>query len=134
MSGDQSTPAFGTAGWMDLTVPNADEVRAFYERVLGWKSHALDMGGYSDFVMMPPAPAPGLGGDKPVGGVCHARGPNADLPPVWMVYFLVKDIDASLREVEALGGTALTPVKSMGPSRYCVIRDPGGAACALYQP
>lgn len=125
-------PKFGTAGWMDLTVPNADEVRAFYERVLGWKSHPLDMGGYSDFVMMPPAPGPG--GETPVGGVCHARGPNADLPPVWMVYFLVEDLDASLREVEALGGKALTPVKTMGVSRYCVIRDPGGAACALYQP
>lgn len=132
MTDQTQPPAFGTAGWMDLTVPNADEVRAFYERVLGWKSHPLDMGGYSDFVMMPPSTPPG--GDKPVGGVCHARGSNADLPPVWMVYFLVEDIDASLREVGALGGQTLTPVKSMGPSRYCVIRDPGGAVCALYQP
>ena len=23
-------------------------------------------------------------------GVCHARGVNANIPPVWLVYFMVK--------------------------------------------
>jgi catechol-2,3-dioxygenase len=37
---DTSNPQVGTIGWVDLTVPNADEVRDFYMEVVGWKSDA----------------------------------------------------------------------------------------------
>lgn len=121
-------PKVGTAGWIDLTVPDADNIREFYEKVVGWTNQPVDMGGYSDFCMMPP------GSESPAAGVCHARGGNADLPPVWLVYFVVEDLDASLREVEARGGQSLRPVKTMGTSKYAVIRDPAGAICALFQP
>lgn len=124
-------PKVGTAGWMDLTVPDAPRVRAFYEKVVGWTSVPIDMGGYEDHCMMPPGAKEG---DMPTGGVCHARGTNADLPPVWIVYFIVEDLDASVREVEANGGALIRPVKSMGAARYAVIKDPAGAVCALYQP
>ncbi len=124
------TPQIGKQGWLDLTVPNADEVRAFYEKVIGWTNAPVDMGGYNDFCMMPPGAKEG---DMPTAGVCHARGGNADIPPVWMVYFVVADLDASLREVESLGGAAITPIKTMGKSRYVIIKDPAGAVCALYQ-
>ncbi|MGP1310834.1 MAG: VOC family protein [Phycisphaerales bacterium] len=121
-------PKVGTAGWIDLTVPEADTIREFYEKVVGWTNQPVDMGGYSDFCMMPP------GSESPAAGVCHARGGNADLPPVWLVYFVVEDLDASLREAEARGGQSLRPVKTMGTSKYAVIRDPAGAICALFQP
>lgn len=125
------TPKVGTVGWMDLTVADAPRVRAFYEKVVGWTSVPVDMGDYQDHCMMPP----GAGDDAaPTGGICHARGGNADLPPVWVVYFIVEDIDRSVREVEANGGSLLRPIKSMGPARYAVIKDPAGAVCALYQP
>ena len=41
-------PEVGSIGWFDLTVENADEVREFYRRVVGWTETPLDMGGYSD--------------------------------------------------------------------------------------
>ena len=118
----------GTIAWTDLTVPDAERVRDFYQAVVGWTAHAVDMGGYADNAMIPP------GGDDPVAGICHARGINAGLPPVWLVYITVEDLDASLRACEALGGRVLHPPRALGPSvRFCVIEDPAGAVAALIQ-
>lgn len=117
----------GTIGWHDLTVENAEQVRAFYEAVAGWEADPVEMGGYSDFNMRPAA-------GEPVAGVCHARGSNAGLPPVWLIYVIVEDLDASLSSCAELGGTVVAPPRSMGEARYAVIRDPAGAALGLYQP
>lgn len=117
----------GTSGWMDLTVANADEVRDFYQAVVGWRSEPIDMGGYADYAMMTP-------GGQGVAGVCHARGGNAEIPPVWLIYWYVADIDASLESCRQGGGEVLVGPKKQGETaRYAVIRDPGGAVCALYQ-
>lgn len=119
----------GKIGWIDLTVPNAEEVRAFYEAVVGWRSEPCDMGGYSDHSMIPP------GGSEPVAGICHARGVNAGLPAQWLMYVTVGDLDASMAETERRGGKCLTPVREMGPwGRMCIIQDPAGAVCAIIQP
>ena len=118
----------GRIAWSDLTVPNADEVRDFYSGVVGWSPSNVDMGGYSDYAMVPSDT------DQPVAGICHRRGPNEDLPAQWLIYITVPDLDASVEKCEALGGSVISGPKSMGGgSRYCVIRDPGGAIAALYQ-
>jgi uncharacterized protein len=128
MSDTPSTPAVGSIGWIDLTVPNAVELRDFYSAVVGWAPTPLEMDGYSDFLMQ----APGTG--APQAGVCHARGQNAAIPPVWLVYVIVADLDASLVECTARGGTILSgPRGAGGGARFAVIRDPAGAVLALHQ-
>lgn len=123
-----SQPEIGAFGWCDLTVPNADAVRDFYKDVVGWTVTDVSMGDYSDYAMN----APGSG--RPVAGVCHAQGINADLPPAWLVYFHVDSLDASIAACQRRGGQVLAGPKSFGPdARYCVIRDPGGAVAALYE-
>jgi predicted enzyme related to lactoylglutathione lyase len=77
--------------------------------------------------------APGSG--KPMAGVCHARGVNADLPPRWLAYITVENVDLSAEKCIALGGKILTGPKGMdGHGRYCVIQDPAGAVAALFEP
>ena len=120
------TPKPGEISWTDLTVEQAEEMRDFYQAVVGWTPEALSMGTYSDFVMN----ANGTG----TAGICHARGSNADLPPVWLIYITVDDLDHSLDECERLGGSLVVAPRSYGGGRYCVIKDPAGAICALYQP
>jgi predicted enzyme related to lactoylglutathione lyase len=120
-------PAVGTIGWHDLTVADAESVRDFYADVAGWTFSGLDMGGYSDFVMTPP------GGGDAAAGICHARGGNANLPAQWLMYIIVADLDRSIEACRTRGGEVLAGPKSMGEARYCVIRDPAGAVCALYQ-
>lgn len=122
----QSKPPVGSIGWVDLTVPNADQVRDFYAQVAGWQPQALSMGEYDDYVMLS---SEGEG----KAGVCHARGANAALPPQWLIYIVVADLDASLARCAELGGEVIVPTRHMGESRYCVIRDPAGAVCALFQ-
>lgn len=117
-------PKVGTIAWTDLTVPNADEVRDFYAAVTGWKPEALSMGDYSDYVMATPE---GAG----VAGVCHARGTNAGLPPQWLIYITVADVDESIRQCEQQGGKVIAGPKKMGDGKYCVIQDPAGAVAAL---
>ena len=124
---DQSKPAIGSIGWIDLTVDNAEEVSEFYATVTGWRPEPVVMGGYDDFNMVTPESG------EPAAGVCHARGGNADLPAVWMIYIVVADLDASVDACRKTGGEVLAGPRSMGRDRYCVIRDPAGAVAALYQ-
>jgi predicted enzyme related to lactoylglutathione lyase len=121
----------GTIGWMDLTVEDADHIRDFYSAVVGWEPQPISMGEYSDYCMAPPKN--NKADSQPVAGICHRRGPNADLPPVWLVYLTVTDIAASLANVQALGGKVLAQTRSSSGGYYAVIEDPAGAVCALYQ-
>ena len=122
------SPAAGTIAWRDLTVPNADSIRAFYEQVVGWKSSPVDLGSYSDFEMLQPASG------ESVAGICHARGTNADLPPQWLMYVIVADVAASAVRCIELGGQVLVAPRPLSGGTFCVIRDPAGAVCALFQP
>jgi hypothetical protein len=119
-------PRTGSITWTDLTVANADEIRDFYKQVVGWESTALDMGGYSDFCMGP--------ADAPVAGVCHARGPNVNLPPQWLIYITVDDLDRSVSECTRLGGRVLDGPRGLSGGRFCAIQDPAGAVCGLFEP
>jgi uncharacterized protein len=121
------TPRPGTISWTDLTVADADGIRDFYQSVAGWAPEPLSMGDYSDYVMND---ADGIA----TAGICFARGGNATLRPQWLIYITVDDLDHSMAECERLGGTVLAPPRSYGGGRYCVIEDPAGAVCALYQP
>ena len=123
-----NTPKPGTVSWFDLTVPNADTVRDFYCAVAGWSPMPVEMGGYSDYCMMPP------GSKTPAAGICHARGVNADLPPQWLIYITVPNLASSLKACVAKGGKVLRPAKSMGGARMAVVRDPAGAVAALFEP
>jgi predicted enzyme related to lactoylglutathione lyase len=116
----------GKVVWHDLTVPDAEKVRDFYSAVIGWTAEDVDMGGYSDFNMQI------SDSGETVAGICHARGGNTELPPVWMVYLSVADIEESARKVVELGGKLLTPIKGdPGAGAFCVIQDPAGAIVAL---
>ena len=96
--------------------------------MLGWKSKPVDLDGYSDFEMLEPA------GGECTAGICHARGPNADIPPQWLIYIIVADVAASTARCAQLSGQVLVAPRPLSGGTFCVIRDPAGAVCALFQP
>lgn len=113
----------------DLTIDNTEQVLDFYKQVIGWDSEALDMqddqGQYVDYVVKDDA-------GNWVGGICHKRGMNQDLPPVWLVYIQVTDIEASLQQCVTLGGKVLKKSRlDDGSVQYAVIQDPAGAILAI---
>ena len=118
----------GSIVWTDLTVEKAPAIAEFYEAVAGWKSEEVAVADYVDFNMVLPATG------KAVAGICHAKGQNANLPPQWLIYIVVNDLDASMSECWAKGGRVILGPKEIGPGeRYCVVRDPAGAVAALIQ-
>jgi predicted enzyme related to lactoylglutathione lyase len=118
----------GSVTWNDLTVPNAETVRDFYSGVVGWKYESVDMGDYSDFSMISP------GDGKPVAGICHSKGVNASLPPQWLIYITVENIEASIKNCINFGGEVILGPKQMGEQgKYCVIKDPAGAVASLFE-
>ena len=124
---DSEKPPVGSIGWCDLTVGNAGAARDFYRDVVGWASTDVDMGGYADYCMNQP-----FNGTATT-GVCWARGANANLPPVWLVYFVVASLAESLARVRERGGAVLREPASSGGGRFAVVGDPAGAVCALYE-
>ncbi|MEM1179088.1 MAG: VOC family protein [Acidobacteriota bacterium] len=119
----------GTIAWLDLTVPNATEIRDFYCQVIGWSAEDVAMTDgdepYADYNL--------LGGDgNPAAGICHARGVNEGLPPVWLLYLPVGDLAESLARVKEEGGTVLKETRRAdGELSSAVIQDPVGARIAL---
>ena len=122
-------PEVGSITWFDLTVPDADKVKDFYSQVVGWKVATLSMGDYNDFNMNSPKSG------KTNAGICHKRGGNAQLPSQWLIYITVKSLDESSKLCKENGGKILVGPKDMsGYGRYCIIEDPAGAVCALFEP
>jgi uncharacterized protein len=114
--------------WVDLTVPNADEVRDFYQQVAGWTPFNVEMGDYNDYSMLD---APG---GAPVAGVCHKQGVNASLPSHWLIYISVDDLASSIAACEQLGGKVITQPRDVGDGTlFAVIQDNGGAYAGLMQ-
>ena len=118
----------GSIAWLDLTVPDAAATRDFYCQVVGWtvQDHEMtdDDGTYHDYVL--------VGGDgKPVGGICHARGVNQGVPPVWMMYLPVGDLDTSIARVEEDGGTVIK--RTEGSYNIAFVQDPVGVHFGLIQ-
>ncbi len=112
--------------WMDLTVPQASELRDFYSNVMGWQAEPVDMDGYQDYVMRDDRGT--------VGGICHARGPNTGIPPVWLSYFRVDNLEATLKSCELHGGRIVrAPVTCGTEMRFAVVQDPAGAVLALFE-
>jgi len=126
----------GDMAWMDLSVLNAEQVKNFYQKLFGWQSKAVNMScgdeTYVDFAMSSKQTEPATDNNF-VTGVCHAKGANEDMPPVWLPYFLVADIELAVATVQKESGELVTEIKTMGDDKYVVIKDPSGAQCALYQ-
>jgi predicted enzyme related to lactoylglutathione lyase len=125
---DEGAPV-GHIAWLDLTVPNAGEICDFYKRVVGWQSDEVPLQdgdqAYADFLLID-------GNGAPSAGVCHARGQNLGLPPVWMLYLPVGDIEESLRRAEAEGGKVVKLVRNdAGEPVYAAVTDPVGVAFAV---
>lgn len=119
-------PTPGTMAWLDLSVADAAAARDFYTRVVGWTAEAVPMDGYEDYSMLDADGATAA-------GLCYARGENAGLPPVWIPYFAVTDLDAAIGAATAAGGTVVAGPQRDGDAGYAVLRDPAGATFAVFQ-
>jgi len=113
--------------WNELATPNVEAAKEFYSRCFGWTfiDHKMDHGTYTMIKH----------GDQEFAGMWHITDDMAkDVPPHWMSYILVDDIDEMLLKVQKNGASVKVPVTKAGEfGRFAVITDPTGAHIAMWQ-
>ena len=108
---------------LELATPDLAKAKAFYSGLFGWSFTDNDMGPmgvYSTF-------APDSG---PMGGVYSMPG----MPPGWMAYVGVDDIDEATAKAKELGATIVRDVTEIpGIGWMTVMMDPTGAAISMFE-
>ncbi len=115
----------GAFGWNELMTTDVDAARSFYGALFGWTFEDF-LGAGAPYTLVK------VDGD-PVGGMMAPSSECAGMPPAWGVCVTVADVDATARQVEALGGKLLRPPEDIPDiGRFCVLQDPQGATlCAM---
>lgn len=119
--------ATGTFVWHELMVPTPSASPSFYQGVTGWGTQKFD--GPMDYTMWTVGPAP-------VGGLMELPPELASngVPPHWLHYVGVEDVDATAQKAASLGGNINVPPTDIPDvGRFAVIADPQGAVFAIYK-
>ncbi|MFG2634169.1 VOC family protein [Streptomyces sp. NPDC048362] len=113
----------GSPIWIDLGSPDPDAAVAFYGAVFGWRfaSAGPEAGGYGYF--------------RKEGKTVAAIGPLTEqgAASAWMTYFRTDDVQATVRDAVALGGTVRAEPMTMGAVSMAQLTDPEGARFAVLQ-
>ncbi|ACJ00973.1 VOC family protein [Rhodospirillum centenum] len=119
-------PPFGSFVWQELMTPNPAKARTFFGDLLGWSFREVDMGEHGLYTII-------SHGGRDVGGMMKMDGSTWDgIPPHWMTYVNVADVDAACAKVTDLGGkVCVPPFDVTGVGRIAVINDPTGAVISL---
>jgi len=120
-------PAHGTVCWNELMTRDVPAAEKFYSELIGWKPVDSGMPGvkYTMFKV----------GEKDAGGLMQMP-PDvpAQVPPHWMAYIAVDEVDKLAGKTKELGGQVLHgPEDIPNVGRFCVIQDPTGAVIGLIQ-
>lgn len=120
----------GHFAWNELATRDAEAAKAFFTETVGWT-----------YTAMPQEPAGtywvAMDGEEPVAGILDMNSqPGFEgVPPHWLAYLAVDDVDAMLKNMASKGGEMLRPpfdVPNVG--RIGLIKDPTGAVLALITP
>ena len=126
---DDVTHEHGMFTWTDLGLPDDGAGTDFYTKLFGWDSAEESAGEHGTYTMLSKS-------GKSVGGL-YKQAPeqqSAGIPPMWLSYVLVDDVDGATARVGDLGGTVITgPMDVMSAGRMSVIQDPTGGVVALWE-
>ena len=116
----------GAFCWYELATTDTQAARAFYADVIGWS--ADDVPGMQYTLLK--------AGDAMVGGLMplpdHVRA--AGIPPHWIAYIAVDDVDQYTTRAQAAGATLRHgPADIQGVGRFAILTDPQHAAFTLFK-
>jgi uncharacterized protein len=119
----------GAFCWVELGTTDQNAAKKFYGSLFGWAANDNPMGPdgvYTIFKLQDrdAAAAYTLRPDERAHGV----------PPHWMLYIAVENVDAAASRVPPLGGQVLAPAFDvMDAGRMAVVQDPTGAMFSMWQ-
>lgn len=125
------TPNSGTFFWMEHYSRDVPAAQAFYEKTAGWTFDTAPMpDGQGEYTIAR------AGEDMVAGFVDLAAFPGMeDVPPHWLSYIAVEDVDAFVAAAQSAGGTILKPAFDIpGVGRMAVTLDATGALVAVMTP
>jgi len=117
----------GEFSWHELATTDQQGAVRFYSDLFGWqKGPAHDMGPIGVYQLIEHAGAQ-------IGGVYNPQG--ASIPPHWLSYVRVTDVDKAVSAAKAAGGRVLHgPIEVPGGSWIAMLVDPQGGAFAVHEP
>lgn len=109
--------------WNEVATRDAEGAKAFYNTLFGWE-HIYDT--ENDYHMF-------SNNGRMAAGMLVMTEEWGEIPPNWMVYFLVEDVNAMAAKVTELGGAVSVPPTEMGAGTFAVLADPQGAVFTVMQ-
>lgn len=108
--------------WYDVMATDTKAARRFYCEVVGWSAQDSPAPGMDYTVFL--VKDQGIAGLLPI--TDDAR--RAGVPPMWMGYIAVDDVDEAAKRLEQEGGKVHRPPTDVpGIIRFAVVADPQGA-------
>lgn len=115
-----------TLTWNELQTRDIPAAQTFYEGLFGWTTEPIEENGNVVYVTI-------KNGERTNGGMLPISPEMGEIPPNWMPYFTVASTEASAARVSELGGMVLAGPMEMGAGKIAVVRDPQGAAFAVFE-
>jgi predicted enzyme related to lactoylglutathione lyase len=115
--------------WHELLTSDPEAAQRFYKPLIGWETSVFEQTG-EPYTMWTYE-------EQPMGGVMAlpAEAAQMGVPPHWLLYVGVDDVDATVEQAKRLGGRALRDsfdVPTVG--RIGILADPQGAVFAIFTP
>jgi uncharacterized protein len=114
--------------WYELGTRDIDAAVKFYTELMKWTTRTHDMGEYGKYYVFQ------LDGQDMGGGYQMCGAQFEGVPPHWMSYVWVDDVDAAAAKVSQLGGKIVAPpmdVPNVG--RMAFVQAPQGAHLAIFK-
>lgn len=115
--------------WYELMTTDPEAAAGFYRSVLGWEPKPFEASPFPYLVLE--AAGQGVAGIMALPEEARAGG----MPPGWLGYVGVPDVDAATEKLRGAGGAVHKPpqdIPSVG--RFSVVSDPQGAVFMLFTP
>lgn len=120
-------PQLGEFCWNELATTNIKAAKSFYGEVFGWEfvDHPIGDMTYTMVRM----------NNKEIAGIWAIPADQTqEIPPHWMSYILVDNVEKTLEKARQQGATIVKGSTQVGDfGRLAIMTDPTGASIALWQ-
>lgn len=114
----------GTICWNEIITSDKSASMEFYSNLMGWTSEDMELPEGQTYTMF-------MQGEKMIAGCISPEG--GKIPPMWLSYILVEDLDSTAAKAVSLGGNILMERVDLPMGSFVIIADPQGAVIAFWQ-
>ena len=112
----------GGFSWSELITKDVKAAKEFYTKLFGWETEDMSMPEGMTYTVIK------VGG-KGIGGIMKTPKEAKNLPPMWVTYVTVDDVNQIVKDAKKLGAKVhVEPRDIPDVGRFAVLIDPQGAA------